>query len=207
MPPAVLSSPVSQTTFDPPIWPFSSSFRHTPPAVMMHPTPSVSTLEPVLVAVRRSAAAATSASVRCSMVTHSRATLRTTLRNKRCRSPIDWINHRPAAARLIPEECAILSLPLGGRLRFAVAYGQQALARRLRRLPAGSGASGHPAGRSRPEATARHQWSQVDTTSRWGQTSVICRFANATRTSVVGRSTAATNSSLSEQGRPSLSGD
>ena len=31
------SSPASPTTFDPPIWPFSSSFRHTPPVVITHP--------------------------------------------------------------------------------------------------------------------------------------------------------------------------
>ena len=37
-----------------PIWCFYSSFRHTPPVVMKHPIPSVLTLEPVLVAVRRS---------------------------------------------------------------------------------------------------------------------------------------------------------
>ncbi len=32
------SSTASPTTFDPPIWPFSSSFRHTPPVVITHPT-------------------------------------------------------------------------------------------------------------------------------------------------------------------------
>ena len=44
--PAFQSSPVSATTFDLPIWPFSSSIRHTPPVVMTHPTAPVATLEP-----------------------------------------------------------------------------------------------------------------------------------------------------------------
>ena len=44
----------ARTIPEKPIWCFSSSFRHTPPVVMKHPIPSVLTLEPVLVAVRRS---------------------------------------------------------------------------------------------------------------------------------------------------------
>ena len=40
--------PLSKTTFDPSIWPFPSSFRHTPPVVMMPPPRFSPTLGPVV---------------------------------------------------------------------------------------------------------------------------------------------------------------